>query len=227
MTAQCGDAEWVNTMTGCLTLSEFATNQATDSRPASQPSTDETVTMIADERVATYPIEDQLADLTDAIREAVQSGIDSPGSSRVSVSISLSGRSASMLALVSISSQPKGGATSQHSAQEASDELMTSRSASGASARVRSSRRVQFASGVTTSNCVSTIETGAVLGRGQTSAVVMANSWTLRILSRGCSSRSIITRRGSLIRTAIDGGTTFVVFAIASCTCSHERASRL
>lgn len=70
------------------TLSEFTTQQATDSRPASQPSTEETVTMTADERVATYLIEDQMADLTDAIREAVQNGIDSPGSSRVLVSIS-------------------------------------------------------------------------------------------------------------------------------------------
>ena len=75
-------------MTDHPTLSEFATNEATDSRPASQPSTDETVTMTADERVATYLIEDQMADLTDAIREAVQNGIDSPGSSRVLVSIS-------------------------------------------------------------------------------------------------------------------------------------------
>ena len=75
-------------MTEHPTLAEFATNEATDSRPASQPSTDETVTMTADERVATYLIEDQMADLTDAIREAVQNGIDSPGSSRVLVSIS-------------------------------------------------------------------------------------------------------------------------------------------
>jgi len=52
-------------------LSEFATSESTDSRPASQPSTDETVTMTADKRVATDLIEDQMADLTDAIREAV------------------------------------------------------------------------------------------------------------------------------------------------------------
>ncbi|RZV05217.1 hypothetical protein BDK88_4240 [Natrinema hispanicum] len=75
-------------MTDHPTLSEFATNETTDSRPASQPSADETVTMTADERVATYLIEDQMADLTDAIREAVQNGIDSPGSTRVLVSIS-------------------------------------------------------------------------------------------------------------------------------------------
>ncbi|RZV12589.1 hypothetical protein BDK88_0004 [Natrinema hispanicum] len=75
-------------MTDHPTLSEFATSESTDSRPGSQPSTDETVTMTADERVATYLIEDQMADLTDAIREAVQNGIDSPGSSRVLVSIS-------------------------------------------------------------------------------------------------------------------------------------------
>ncbi|ELY26483.1 hypothetical protein C500_15010 [Natrialba magadii ATCC 43099] len=75
-------------MTKHPTLSEFATNEATDSRPASQPSTDETVTMTADERVATYLIEDQMANLADAIREAVQNGIDSPGSTRVLVSIS-------------------------------------------------------------------------------------------------------------------------------------------
>ncbi|MFC4246904.1 ATP-binding protein [Natribaculum luteum] len=75
-------------MTEHLTLSEFATNETTDSRQASQRSTDETVTMTADERVATYLIEDQMADLTDAIREAVQNGIDSPGSSRVLVSVS-------------------------------------------------------------------------------------------------------------------------------------------
>ena len=75
-------------MTDHPTLSEFATSESTDSRPASQPSADETVTMTADERVATYLIEDQMADLTDAIREAVQNGIDSPGSSRVLVSIS-------------------------------------------------------------------------------------------------------------------------------------------
>ncbi|WP_254534051.1 ATP-binding protein [Natrinema gelatinilyticum] len=75
-------------MTEHPTLSEFATNETTDSKPTSQPPTDETVTMTADERVATYLIEDQMADLTDAIREAVQNGIDSPGSSRVLVSIS-------------------------------------------------------------------------------------------------------------------------------------------
>ncbi|SDD76217.1 hypothetical protein SAMN05192552_104616 [Natrinema hispanicum] len=76
------------TMTDHPTLSEFVTNEATYSRPASQPSTDETVTMTADERVATYLIEDQIVDLTDAIREAVQNGIGSPGSSRVLVSVS-------------------------------------------------------------------------------------------------------------------------------------------
>jgi len=73
MTAQCGlcGASLVDTMTGHPTLADFTTNQATDSRPASQPPTDEIVTMTADERVATYLIEDQMVDLTDAIREAV------------------------------------------------------------------------------------------------------------------------------------------------------------
>src|SRR6056297_2819497 len=75
-------------MTDHPTLSEFVTYETTNSRSASQPSADETVTMTADERVATYLIEDQMADLTDAIREAVQNGIDSPGSSHVLVSIS-------------------------------------------------------------------------------------------------------------------------------------------
>ncbi|ELY96196.1 hypothetical protein C483_00180 [Natrialba hulunbeirensis JCM 10989] len=70
-------------MTEHLTLSEFASERTIASKL-----TDETVTMTADERVATYLIEDQMADLTDAIREAVQNGIDSPGSSRVLVSIS-------------------------------------------------------------------------------------------------------------------------------------------
>ena len=78
----------MNTITDHPTLSEFATNEAADPKPASRPSTDETVTMTADEWVATYLIEDQMADLTDAIREAVQNGIDSTGSSRVLVSIS-------------------------------------------------------------------------------------------------------------------------------------------
>ena len=76
------------TMTDHPTLSEFVTNEATYSRPASQQSTDETVTMTADERVATYLVEDQLADLTDAIGETGQNGIDTPGSSRVLISIS-------------------------------------------------------------------------------------------------------------------------------------------
>ncbi|ELZ17085.1 hypothetical protein [Natrinema limicola] len=44
--------------------------------------------MTADERVATYLIEGQLADLTDAIREVVQNGIDSSDSFRVLVNIS-------------------------------------------------------------------------------------------------------------------------------------------
>ncbi|SDD24324.1 hypothetical protein SAMN05192552_101636 [Natrinema hispanicum] len=75
-------------MTGHSTFSEFAMNETADSRPASQLSSDETVTMTADERVATYLVEDQLADLTDAIGETGQNGIDTPGSSRVLVSIS-------------------------------------------------------------------------------------------------------------------------------------------
>ncbi|RKD85235.1 sensor histidine kinase [Halopiger aswanensis] len=74
-------------MTEHLPLSEFASDDADDSR-TTETRTEETVTMTADERVATYLIEDQMADLTDAIREAVQNGIDSPGSSRVLVSIS-------------------------------------------------------------------------------------------------------------------------------------------
>ena len=45
------------------TLAEFATNETTDSKLANQPSTDETVTTTADERVATYLIEDQMSDL--------------------------------------------------------------------------------------------------------------------------------------------------------------------
>ncbi|SDD52045.1 hypothetical protein SAMN05192552_10284 [Natrinema hispanicum] len=47
--------------------------------------------MTADERVATCFIEDQLVDLTDAIREAVQNGTDSPGTSRVLDSVSPAG----------------------------------------------------------------------------------------------------------------------------------------
>jgi len=69
-------------------ISESVTNEATDSRPASQPSTDETVTMTADEQVATSLIEDQMMDPTDTIHEVVQNGIDSPGSSRVLVNVS-------------------------------------------------------------------------------------------------------------------------------------------
>jgi len=42
-------------MTDYLTLSEFATNEATDSKPANQSLADETVTMTTDERVAVYP----------------------------------------------------------------------------------------------------------------------------------------------------------------------------
>ncbi|ELZ17002.1 hypothetical protein [Natrinema limicola] len=44
--------------------------------------------MTADERVAMYFIEDQLADLTDAIREPVQNGTDSLGSSCLLDSVS-------------------------------------------------------------------------------------------------------------------------------------------
>jgi len=47
----------------------------------------ETVEMITTDEVAQYLIEDQMADLTDAIREAVQNGVDSPGASRVLVSV--------------------------------------------------------------------------------------------------------------------------------------------
>ncbi|MUW13465.1 ATP-binding protein [Halorubrum sp. CBA1125] len=43
--------------------------------------------MTTADQVAQYLIEDQMADLTDAIREAVQNGVDSPGSSRVLVSV--------------------------------------------------------------------------------------------------------------------------------------------
>jgi hypothetical protein len=47
----------------------------------------ETVEMTTADQVAQYLIEDQMADLTDAIREAVQNGVDSPRSSRVLVSV--------------------------------------------------------------------------------------------------------------------------------------------
>ncbi|MFC7324151.1 ATP-binding protein [Halorubrum rutilum] len=43
--------------------------------------------MTTADEVAQYLIEDQMADLTDAVREAVQNGVDSPGSSRVLVSV--------------------------------------------------------------------------------------------------------------------------------------------
>jgi len=122
-------------MTDHPTLSEFATNETPDSRPASQPSTDETVTMTADERVATYLIEDQMADLTDAIREAVQNGIDSPGSTRVLVSIS---PERSLIlddgAGVDLEST-EGRRNPQYSAQEASNEPTTKQSVNGASAK--------------------------------------------------------------------------------------------
>lgn len=75
--------DWVALIAEYLPSSEFITSESTDSRLASQPSTDETVTMTADERVVTSFIEEQLADLTDAIRQAVQNGIDSPGLFRV------------------------------------------------------------------------------------------------------------------------------------------------
>lgn len=45
------------------------------------------VEMTTTDQVAQYLIEDQMADLTDAIREAVQNGVDSPGSTRVLVSV--------------------------------------------------------------------------------------------------------------------------------------------
>ena len=47
----------------------------------------ETVEMTTADQIAQYLIEDQMADLTDAIREAVQNGVDSPGSTRVLVSV--------------------------------------------------------------------------------------------------------------------------------------------
>ena len=47
----------------------------------------DTVEMTTSDQVAQYLIEDQMADLTDAIREAVQNGVDSPGSERVLVSV--------------------------------------------------------------------------------------------------------------------------------------------
>ncbi|RLM56937.1 ATP-binding protein, partial [Halorubrum sp. Atlit-26R] len=43
--------------------------------------------MTTTDQVAQYLIEDQMADLPDAIREAVQNGVDSPGASRVLVSV--------------------------------------------------------------------------------------------------------------------------------------------
>jgi hypothetical protein len=43
--------------------------------------------MTTADQIAQYLIEHQMADLTDAIREAVQNGVDSPGSSRVLVSV--------------------------------------------------------------------------------------------------------------------------------------------
>lgn len=73
------------------TLAEFAVEQSelNEQMEIAAPSTStDTVTMTADEQVATYLIEDQIADLTDPIREAVQNGIDSPNSIRVLVSIS-------------------------------------------------------------------------------------------------------------------------------------------
>nr|WP_239640331.1 ATP-binding protein [Halorubrum terrestre] len=47
----------------------------------------DTVKMTTTDEVAQYLIEDQMADLTDAVREAVQNGVDSPGASRVLVSV--------------------------------------------------------------------------------------------------------------------------------------------
>ena len=47
----------------------------------------ETVEMTTTGQVAQYLIEDQMADLPDVIREAVQNGVDSPGASRVLVSV--------------------------------------------------------------------------------------------------------------------------------------------
>ncbi|CDK39382.1 uncharacterized protein BN903_156 [Halorubrum sp. AJ67] len=43
--------------------------------------------MTTTDQVAQYLIEDQMADLTDAVREAVQNGADSPGAERVLVSV--------------------------------------------------------------------------------------------------------------------------------------------
>ena len=63
-------------------------NQATSpDRSGTDTRSTETVEMTTADQVAQYLIEDQMADLTDAVREAVQNGIDSPGSSRVLVSV--------------------------------------------------------------------------------------------------------------------------------------------
>ncbi|RKD87658.1 sensor histidine kinase [Halopiger aswanensis] len=73
------------------TLAEFAVEQSESDEQTEMldpNASNETVTMTADKQVATYLIEDQMADLTDAIREAVQNGIDSPNSTRVLVSVS-------------------------------------------------------------------------------------------------------------------------------------------
>ncbi len=58
-----------------LTLSEFTEGNADNSRTTETP-TEEMVTITADKQVATYLIFDQMTDLIDAIREAVQNGID-------------------------------------------------------------------------------------------------------------------------------------------------------
>ena len=63
-------------------------DQATTPDPAgTDDRSTETVEMTTTDQVAQYLIEDQMADLPDAIREAVQNGVDSPGASRVLVSV--------------------------------------------------------------------------------------------------------------------------------------------
>ena len=61
--------------------------QSSPDSSGTDPSGIDTVEMTTTDQVAQYLIEDQMADLTDAIREAVQNGVDSPGSERVLVSV--------------------------------------------------------------------------------------------------------------------------------------------
>lgn len=78
---------------------------------------DASVTMTADERVATYLIEDQMADLRDAIREVVQDGTDSLGSTRVLATVTPGRRSSSTTARASTSEQRQVRDTSPCSAE--------------------------------------------------------------------------------------------------------------